>query len=147
MTHICKEAQTWLDRHYSIGHSIALRYFSTECTGRINKHDFDSTTDMALLAHVKECSNCYAWIVARVGPALLERQKRLTQYCCAILFGAVEEPEGDNLKISLTPNPQRDGGHNWRLSLVSDSGDTNSLIINYCPFCGKLVKTADYSAS
>ncbi|NKC00307.1 MAG: hypothetical protein GKR90_17725 [Pseudomonadales bacterium] len=146
MAKICNQAQDWLDHHYSFGHAIALRYFSMECTGRINRDDFDPKTDTDLLAHVKECSECYAWIVENVGLELLERQKRLTEYCCPVLFGAVEEPKGGNLQLKLTPYPQRDGGHNWSLSLDSGSGEESTLIVNFCPFCGNLIQTADHSS-
>jgi len=76
-----------------------------------------------------------------VDEKLLKRQYRLSQYCCSLLFGAVEEPAkyGPRIGLEYYSPPHYEGAHNWKLSVLDNPEDPNHLLINFCPFCGQSI--------
>ena len=78
-----------------------------------------------------------------MGEEILKRQERLVQYCCSQLFGIVEEDHRDRLAVKLEyfSPPHYEGAHNWRLTLRDHPEVRESLLINYCPFCGSQIQT------
>ncbi|WP_295802205.1 hypothetical protein [uncultured Microbulbifer sp.] len=104
---------------------VALRYFSDFEVPRIANNTFDPEVDGEAVKHLRTCDSCREWIHEYAGPSLMERQSKLSQYCCPQMFGAVEEPKNLRLQLSMA----RDSGLQWFLN-----GQT---VINYCPWCGK----------
>lgn len=83
------------------------------------------------LLHVQNCEECFSWLKNKVPINELNRHERLLQYCCPVMFGAVEEPQVNQLKISL-----RDfqGYPTWVVKNFNVIG--GNLLIGYCPWCG-----------
>jgi hypothetical protein len=59
----------------------------------------------------------------------MRRQKRLTEYCCAGMFVAVENPEGHTTN-RITFEMFRGEDPCWMIDGVQS-------FISYCPWCGK----------
>lgn len=141
----CKQAQDWMQKHYEPPPLMALRFHGDASSGRLSRDDFDQSVDDDLLSHAKECDECKRWVTSVCGEDLMRRQRRLTEYCCPQLFGAIEEPRRDHLRIELEyySPPNYEGAHNWRLTMPDSTNKRAFLLINYCPFCGKPIRIAD----
>jgi hypothetical protein len=76
---------------------IALRYFSDDvpvATG-------DMETDRRSMDHIRKCPRCRDWLHKVVPPETLRRQSRLTRYCCASMYVAIEEPDRADIYVSF----------------------------------------------
>jgi len=140
----CRVARHWMTTYYD-GLIIPLRFFSDQEVPRRSVASFDPAEDSKQVGHLRQCEACDDWLQSVCEPEWIDRQRRLSRYCCARLFGAVEEPKSDNLPIRLRHYaPERwEGGSAWELGVGEHTFGRRSLIINYCPFCGKLIKTPD----
>ncbi len=138
----CTNARKWLQEHYPDPVIIAIQYYADAQQRRSVGNGFDRALDATHWTHLQNCSACKQWITAVAGTRDMHRQRRLSQYCCAGLFAAVEETGRGGLSIGLTRHSPAnyEGAHNWRLTVAGD--ETRTLLINYCPFCGQLIKTA-----
>ena len=144
----CKKARDWLATHYGDPYSIGQRLAvdaPNKYSSRRHAGGYSSAQDAVHISHAIECNQCSAWISAVVGDKVLDRQRRLAQYCCPQLFGAVEEPKPKALPIKLRYYaPERwEGSFAWVLSLTDDKFERHTLVVNYCPFCGELIKTPE----
>ena len=120
----CSIAQDWMVAHYKDKAIVALRYFYDKEVPRMANDSFDSKIDKEVLDHLRSCESCKNWVSMYSGVQLMERQRKLSQYCCPQMFGASEEPKKIRIQISYTP----DSGMRWFVN-----GQT---MINYCPWCG-----------
>jgi len=121
---ICARNRSWLVDRYHIDAAIALRYFSD------NEPVSDQNRDADTMAidHVRKCPKCRKWIHHAIPKEILRRQHRLSQYCCAGMFVAVEEPESKKNKISFYLFRGEDPC--WQIEGVLS-------FISFCPWCGK----------
>ena len=144
----CKKAREWLATHYgnpySIGHRLAVDAPNKYATRR-GSDGYSFAEDAMHISHAIECDQCSDWISAVVSERILRRQRRLAQYCCPQLFGAIEEPNRSTLHIKLRYEApeQLEGCYRWVLSLADDRIERSTLLVNYCPFCGELIKTPE----
>lgn len=140
----CGIARRWMTDYYD-ELMVPLRFFSDEEVPKKTTASFDPAEDSKQVSHLRHCDSCNDWLQTICEPEWIDRQRRLSQYCCAQLFGALEEPKPDDLPIRLRhyAPEQWEGCSAWELGVGDHSFGRRSLIIGYCPFCGKRIKTAD----
>ena len=140
----CRVAREWITTHYD-DRIIPLRVFSDHEVPRKNVSSFDPDEDARQVGHIRQCEACEDWLPTVCEPKWIDRQRRLSQYCCPSLFAAVEEPKPDRLPVKLRYYaPERwEGSYAWELGVGQHTFGRRSLIINYCPFCGELIRTPD----
>ena len=131
---ICRSNREWLVDRYKSIESIALRYFSDDLPIK----EGDRATDEKSLQHVRRCPRCRDWIHAIVPADVLERQSRLTKYCCAGMFVAVEEPQRSTNHLSFEMFRGEDPC--WKI-------DGQYTFASYCPWCGKRLPSQPFVAS
>lgn len=122
---LCRAQREWLVSRYRDEPMIALKFFSDGLP--VAEHD--AATDTKAIQHVRQCPKCRAWFHRVVPDDILRRQHRLTRYCCASMFVAVEEASptsADRVSFELF----RGEDPCWKL------GDAMSFL-SYCPWCGK----------
>lgn len=142
----CEHARIWLREHYNVPQIMALRFYGGSSSGRLSTTEFDPAFDEEVFSHVKACDQCENWVTSFCGENIMHRQRRLAKYCCAQLFSAVEEPPAaNNMTIHLEYHapPNCEGSHYWKLTVADNHKKCGSLMINYCPFCGRPVRVAD----
>ena len=122
---ICLGNRAWLTDYYMSPEMIALRFFSEEVPVN-NKIKED---EQKVVNHIRQCPKCREWFHSIVPTNVLQRQHRLSKYCCAGMFTAVEEST-----IRATP----------RFSFTMFRGEDPCWMIDginafasYCPWCGK----------
>lgn len=122
---ICRGNRAWLTAYYKFPEMIALRFFSDEVPVE-NKIKGD---EQKAVKHIRECPKCREWFHSIVPTNVLQRQQRLSKYCCPGMFTAVEEPT-----TRTTP----------RFSFTMFRGEDPCWMIDgmnafacYCPWCGK----------
>jgi len=81
--------------------------------------------------HVQNCESCRAWVSGKIPPKEIDRMKRLKQYCCPVMYGAVEQEGYDEISLRLV-NFQ--GDPVWAISNFDTVG--GNLLVSYCPWCG-----------
>ena len=122
---ICRAQRDWLVARYGSDTALALKFFSQEQP----VSEGDRQTDQRAADHAHKCPKCRAWIHAVVPADVLRRQSRLTRYCCAGMFVAVEEadPASDN---RVTFEMFRGEDPCWMF-------DGKRTFASYCPWCGR----------
>ena len=120
----CSIVRDWMVAHYKDKAIVALRYFCDKEVPRMANDSFDSKIDNEVLDHLRSCESCKSWISKYSGVQLIERQRKLSLYCCPQMFSAAEEPKKIRIQISHTP----DSGMRWFMN--------GERIISYCPWCG-----------
>lgn len=121
---ICLGNRSWLIDRYKIDAMIALKYFSDD----LPVSDDETTRDTKAIKHVRKCPKCKAWINHVIPKPVLRRQHRLTRYCCAGMFVAVEEPGKTKNRIQFELFRGEDPC--WKI-------DGKWSFISHCPWCGK----------
>lgn len=141
----CRQTRDWLQTYYGPPHIMAARFYGSSSSGLLNAGDFDPATDERLLSHARACKDCEKWVTSACGEDIMRRQRRLTKYCCPLLFGAVEEPRQGRMRIRLEycAPPNCEGSHYWKLTMADGASERGHLLINYCPFCGNPIRVAD----
>lgn len=120
---ICRGHRTWLIDRYQIDAMIALCYYSDEPP----VSDRDLEADQKAKRHIRTCPKCRTWIHSAIPEAVMRRQYRLSRYCCAGMFVAVEE-SGEKNKIDFELYRGEDPC--WRIN-------GKRSFISFCPWCGK----------
>ena len=142
----CQAARAWMERYHGLGHALALWFYAEDPaqSGHFAREGFNERDDEHHLAHVRACPDCTDWIHSEVGATVMRRQYRLLQYCCSQLFATVEEPRSGRLglKLSYYSPGHYEGAHNWRLTLRDHKEIDESLLVNYCPYCGQQIRAA-----
>lgn len=121
---ICRGHREWMVDRFKIEASIALRYFSDD----LPVSEDDRATDESAARHIRKCPKCREWIHHIVPESVLQRQRRLTQYCCAGMFVAVEEADADT-KNRIAFEFFRGEDPCWMI-------DGKYSFASYCPWCG-----------
>ena len=121
---ICQANRQWMIDYYKLPEMILIRYFSDD----VPVQDQKKIEESKATKHIRECPRCREWIHTIAPKDIVTRQARLTKYCCAGMFVAVEEAnkESDN-QISFTMF--RDEDPCW---MINGKG-----FVSYCPWCGK----------
>ena len=122
---ICRAQREWLVSRYTSESMLALKFFSNEEPVR----EADRQTDQKAIDHVRKCPKCRAWIHSVVPADVLRRQHRLTRYCCAGMFVAVEEAD-EGIRNRVTFELFRGEDPCWMF-------DGKQTFASYCPWCGK----------
>ena len=122
---ICQAQREWLVSRYKSEAMLALKFFSNDEP----VPEGDRQTDQKAIDHVRKCPKCRAWIHSVVPADVLRRQSRLTRYCCAGMFVAVEEADERN-KNRVTFEMFRGEDPCWMI-------DNKRTFASYCPWCGK----------
>ena len=122
---ICHGNRDWLVSRYKSEAMIALRYFSDDEP----VSEGDRETDRKAFDHVRKCPKCREWIHRVIPDDILRRQRRLTRYCCAGMFVAVEEAD-DKATNRFTFEMFRGEDPCWLI-------DGIHAFASYCPWCGK----------
>lgn len=137
----CERSRKFLVRTPSF-HVLALYHYSDEPVFPPHQEEHDKA-----VSHHRSCTKCLTWIKAVVPEEIMKRQSQLSQYCCSQLFAAVEEKSRGKLKINLDyySPPNYEGAHNWKLTISEYPEIKDSMLINYCPFCGDSIKVAGKS--
>jgi hypothetical protein len=122
---ICQRNRAWLTERYKDPEIITLRYFSDEVPVANNvKHD-----EGKVVKHIRECPKCREWFHFITPTNILQRQHRLSKYCCAGMFCAVEESTSRSTPcFSFTMFRGEDPC--WMIEGIS-------AFASYCPWCGK----------
>ncbi|MGJ8695780.1 MAG: hypothetical protein ACSHYF_05640 [Verrucomicrobiaceae bacterium] len=120
---ICLGNRSRLIDRYQIDAMIALKYFSED----LPVCDDETARDAEAVGHVRSCPKCRAWISHVIPKSILRRQQRLTRYCCARMFVAVEEPDGAKNHIQFELFRNEDPC--WKI-------DGKWSFISHCPWCG-----------
>jgi len=121
---ICARNRSWLVDRYQIDSMIALRYYSDN--EPISERDKEA--DAKAIDHIRKCPKCRDWIHNVIPKEIMRRQHRLSKYCCAGMFVAVEEPK--NKKNRITFYMFRGEDPCWQIKGVM-------TFISYCPWCGE----------
>ena len=122
---ICHRNRDWLVSRYKLEAIIALRFFSDDEPVA----EGDKETDRRAIDHVRKCPTCREWIHRVIPDDVFRRQKRLTCYCCAGMFVAVEEADGKT-KNRITFEMFRGEDPCWMI-------DGIRAFVSYCPWCGE----------
>ena len=122
---ICRAHREWLVSRYTREAMLALKFFSNDEP----VPEGDRQTDQKAIDHVRKCPKCRAWLHSVVPPDVLRRQSRLTRYCCAGMFVAMEEAD-EMTKNRVTFEMFRGEDPCWRI-------DGKRTFASYCPWCGK----------
>ena len=122
---ICRRSREGLVSKYHLVEMIALEYFEARKTHGKGEQDPEDVS----LAHLLKCPKCRDWFYEAVPSEILKRQKRLTQYCCAGMFCAVEEnKERNQPEVEFTLFRGEDPC--WLI-------DGKQSCISFCPWCGE----------
>jgi hypothetical protein len=121
---ICRSNRSWLVDRYKIDAMIALRYYSDE----MPLSERDASSDNKATEHIRKCPKCREWINSVIPKPILQRQHRLTKYCCAGMFVAIEESQKGKNKITFQLFRGEDPC--WMIDGVNS-------FITFCPWCGK----------
>lgn len=122
---ICRAQREWLVSRYKAIELIALKYFIEDAPVA----EGDKNTDEKAIKHIRQCPKCREWFHRVTPEATLRRQSRLARYCCAGMFVAVEEFEGDN-RNRIEFELFRGEDPCWKV-------DGIRTFASYCPWCGK----------
>jgi len=122
---ICQAQREWLVSRYKSEAMLALKFFSNDEP----VPEGDRQTDQKAIDHVRKCPKCRAWLHSVVPPDVFRRQSRLTRYCCAGMFVAVEEAD-EMTKNRVTFEMFRGEDPCWMI-------DGKRTFASYCPWCGK----------
>ncbi|MCP3927953.1 MAG: hypothetical protein GY705_02495 [Bacteroidetes bacterium] len=129
---ICRRAREGLISTYHLIEMIALQYFEA-------KRDFGrdgKKPEIDGLKHLLNCPKCKIWFHDIIPPAILKRQKRITEYCCVGLFCAMEEYKDRSVpKMEFTMFRGEDPC--WVI-------ESKYSFISYCPWCGKKLPDKPY---
>jgi hypothetical protein len=121
---ICRRHREWLIDYYKGPDGVVLRYFSDAVPIRKKDHAEDERS----VKHLRKCPRCRAWIATIVPEAQYHRQARLTRYCCAGMFCAVEEHDVRGLP-RFSFDMFRGEDPCWQI-------DGQNVFAVYCPWCG-----------
>jgi hypothetical protein len=122
---ICRANRDWLVSRYKLEAIIALKFF----TDAMPLTESDRATDDKAIEHIRKCPKCREWIHRIIPKDILRRQQRLTHYCCAGMFVAIEEANG-KAKNKITFELFRGEDPCWMIDGIRS-------FISYCPWCGK----------
>ena len=122
---ICQAQRQWLVARNKSDTGLALKFFSDNEPVA----EGDRLTDQKAIDHVRKCPRCRAWIHSVVPADVLRRQSRLTRYCCAGMFVAVEEAD-ERSDIRVTFEMFRGEDPCWNF-------DGKRTFASFCPWCGK----------
>jgi hypothetical protein len=122
---ICHANRSWLVSRYKLEAMIALRFLSDDEPVA----EGDKETDRKALDHVRKCPKCRQWIHLVIPSDTLHRQRRLKRYCCAGMFVAVEEADGQS-KNRIAFELFRGEDPCWMIDGIRS-------FASYCPWCGK----------
>lgn len=121
---ICRAQREWLVSRYKDETSIALMFFSDDLPVARG-----TATDTKAIEHVHKCPKCRAWFHRIVPADVLRRQSRLSRYCCAGMFVAVEESDAPS-KNTITFELFRGEDPCWMMDGIHS-------FLSFCPWCGK----------
>ena len=122
---LCRAQREWLVWRYRDEPMIALRFFSDG----LPVAERDAAAGARAIQHVRQCPKCRAWFHRVVPDDILRRQSRLSRYCCASIFVAVEETDpGSAERVSFELFRGEDPC--WKI------GEVRSFL-SFCPWCGK----------
>lgn len=122
---ICRVQREWLVSRYKLEAIIALKFFSDE----VPVAERDSSSDVKAIEHIRKCPKCRNWLHHIIPASVLRRQSRLTRYCCAGMFVAVEESDSRS-KNRVTFEMFRGEDPCWMIDGIRS-------FISFCPWCGK----------
>jgi hypothetical protein len=122
---ICRAQREWLVSRYKSEAMLALKFFSND----VPVPEADRQTDQKAIEHVRKCPKCRAWIHSVVPADVLRRQSRLTRYCCAGMYVAVEEADERSMN-RVTFEMFRGEDPCWIF-------DGKRKFASYRPWCGK----------
>ncbi|KOO56759.1 hypothetical protein WH43_18365 [Rheinheimera sp. KL1] len=89
--------------------------------------------------HVQTCKSCRSWLEEKISSETHSRLTKLKQYCCPVMFVAVEENEIDQLKVGLM---SFQGESTWAVMNFNTVG--GNLLLCYCPWCGKKLPNSPF---
>lgn len=93
--------------------------------------------------HAQSCIKCKCWLREQSDPEAMERMGKIQNYCCVMMFSAVEEAvSNEELKISYTSSFQ--GQPVW-FAEVPDRVVGGGNLISYCPWCGSKLPDKPFS--
>src|SRR5262245_31828342 len=119
---ICRANREWVIARYRDAPMIALWFFRDD----LPVAEGDRATDQKAMRHVRTCPKCRAWVHFVVPDHVRVRQYRLTRYCCAGMFVAVEEADApNNVSFELF----RGEDPCWMI-------DGKWSFASFCPWCG-----------
>ncbi|MCL6532123.1 MAG: hypothetical protein K6U12_02435 [Armatimonadetes bacterium] len=129
---ICRAHREWVISRYRDEAMIAYWYYADDLpVGYADAH-----TDQHALKHIRNCPKCRAWIHAVIPSEVLRRQRRLSRYCCAAMFVAVEE-----YKLHRVPRIRftmfRGEDPCWMI-------EDYAAFLRFCPWCGKPLPDAPF---
>jgi len=120
---ICRSHRAWLVDRYKIDSMVALCYYSDEPP--VSERNADA--DAKAKKHIRTCPKCRSWIHYAIPAPVMRRQQRLSQYCCAGMFVAVEEPAN---KVRIDFELFRGEDPCWKI-------DGHRSFMSFCPWCGR----------
>ncbi len=122
---ICIRNRETLVSTYHLIEMIALKYFEARKNQDHSKVDQNDDA----LSHLLKCPKCKEWFYEVTPPKIVERQKRLIQYCCSGIFCSVEEyKERKHPKIEFSLFRGEDPC--WMI-------EGKQTFISFCPWCGQ----------
>lgn len=121
---ICRSKRKWIADRYRDAAMIAQRYFSDE----VPIVEGDMETDRKSMDHIRKCLRCRGWLHKVVPAETLRRQSRLTRYCCASMYVAIEEPDRTDIRVGFELFRGEDPC--WTIG-------GKRTFASYCPWCGQ----------
>ncbi len=83
------------------------------------------------IEHVQSCAECKAWLRNEIPDEEIERLRRIKEYCCIMMFVAVEEPKRDDFHLKF--RYFRDESF-WILE--QPKNELGFVSFNFCHWCG-----------
>jgi len=120
----CKECRKRIcQRNNMIAEAIAAVLFSKETY----PYQFEDEAGRIAIDHLRSCNVCLVWFRHIIPEEIVERNEKMTFYCCGAMFCAVEESELHSLP-RFSFETYRDD-ELWRI-------DRKLACPRYCPWCG-----------
>ena len=112
----CVAHRAELSMRFELPHALALWWLQP------------STVASSARAHLASCADCRDWLEDRIPGDIMRRQARLTRYCCARMFAAIEEADASR-DVVVAFTVIRDEPC-WMI-------DGKQAYAAHCPWCGQ----------
>ena len=122
---VCRGYREFLVSSYKLGEMIVLRFFSDDAS----VNESSKADELKAVEHIWKCPRCRPWVHSIVPESVIRRQQRLSRYCCAGMFCAVEEYQ-ERGKPRFEFSMFRGEDPCWKI-------DGANAFASFCPWCGK----------
>jgi hypothetical protein len=121
----CAAHRAYLSGRFALPHALA-QWWLLAPTDALSK----DASSVPARDHVASCAACRDWLDTRIPADIMRRQARLSRYCCAGMFVAVEEADAGRDVVMA-------------FAMIRDEPcwmiDGKQTYAAHCPWCGKVL--------